>query len=120
MKETKPTAKAAKTVASMSVAAIIGVGRSQVVALEVGLEPGGVGAGRGGIAGPPAAAAAPAAAPADDGEPDPAEREQDRHRRNGVDEHVAEVVVSALVARQGEHALAELGHERPLDLLLGA
>src|SRR5918996_4637946 len=124
MKEMKPTANAANTVASTSVAAIIGVTTSgvggpvssQVVALQVGIEPRSVGAGRR----RGARTASASTSPPDHGERDPAEREQDRQRRDRVHEHVAELVVAALVARQGQHALAELRNEGGLDLLLGA
>ncbi len=70
-------------------------------------------AGEGGLAALPAAVPAPA----DDREGDAARGERDADRGDDVDEHVAEVVV-LLVAGQGEHALAELGHERLLHLVL--
>src|SRR4051812_48150487 len=115
MNDTKPTAKAAKTVVSTWLAAAASIAGSDLVAGEIFLEPARVGVGhaRGGV-GARRVVAAVAGAPLGQevdagGQRD--EHEDDRDEVGGQAE--------ALVLGRGEDALAVLGDEGILDLVLG-
>src|SRR5205814_1955118 len=105
MNEISPTAKAAKTVVLTESAS----GKtSELVALEVGVEAGGVL--RGGRRRPRTLGAAPPSQRGDGDGAEGGEQRQGGHQVGGE--------IEALARRQREHAVAVLAHERRLDLRL--
>src|SRR5436305_11592231 len=103
MNEIRPTAKAAKTVVSTP------LDTSELVALQVAVEAGGVRVAGGCSAGRRLLPAAPAESRGAD------RGERDHERKRG---HHVRGEVEALPRRQRQHAVAELAHERRLDLRL--